>query len=298
MLKTKRTPASLPELADVNQIQEAMEGTGRDDDWVTEDSPESANVTSLVAGYAELSADTMLVQTHSNGHRKSLQRSSSVPKRWASMMNAMPHTMKYGIDMVRKASVRTVRSHRSNTSIIEPLNSTRLNAQVQQRLGPVPQLAPPEFGPPLTSSDLDLTFRLPYRTSMSRPQLREAQSFLTDVGSACPQPSSTGKRFDLHSLRSGFSKSSAVLDIRQQQQTARDGTCGLKPSHSCQAKGRLSSELPRSSAPNANPTPDAHRKRKMMDKVRDWWKRQCMQKTLSGLRKKNVKAVQSGTTFM
>jgi hypothetical protein len=201
---------------------------------------------------------------------------------------AMPEPVKKGIELVRKASARTVRSHRSNTSIIEPMNSTRQNAQLPH-IGPVPRLAPPEFGPPLTSSDLNLALRFPGPPVLTRPTLREAQSFFSDDSLAQQQRSAVKKRFDLHSLRSGVTRSSGMLGLRHQQQLHHNGE-GLKPSQSWQMKGQKSFEYPQSSVGDTIAMSDfQYRKRKMLERLKDWWKRQCMQRTLALVKKRHGK---------
>lgn len=292
LLKAKRKSSSLGQLANIDQGDQVMEDPGPETDWTTEDSPEKVSTTSPVVGSAELSADSVMVQPPTIVSEASVLLPSSYPKRWTSMLAAMPEPVKKGIDIVRKASVRTIHSHRSKTSVTEPLNSTRFFSQLP-RVGSVPQLAPPEFGPPLTSSDLNLSLRFPDPPQVFQPPLREVQSFFSDDSSAPKPQSTTRKRFDLHSIRSGLARPSGLLGTRRGP--GQRGTGALKLSHSCQMKGRVSFEYSPSQLGETVPMSDfAYKKRKVLDRVRDWWKGQCMQRTLSLMRKKSSRNVQNG----
>ncbi|KAJ9614103.1 hypothetical protein H2200_002239 [Cladophialophora chaetospira] len=292
LLKTKRKSQSLGQLANLDQEDkdEQVEGdAAQSEDWMTEDSQERNSQTSPVAGYAELSADSVAVQPPTMlSTDPSVLVPTSVPRRWTSMLAAMPNPVKKSFELVRKASVRTTHSHRSNTSVIEPMNSTRYSSQIP-RLGPVPQLAPPEFGPPLTSSDLNLSLRFPDPPQVFRPQLRQAQSFFSDDSStalAQKRPNTLKKRFDLHSFRSGFTKSTGMMGTRHSS-TAR-GTATLKTSASYRVGNRESVEYQQATWEDTVPMSDfAYRKRKMLGRFKDWWKRQCMQKTLAMVRNKS-----------
>jgi len=291
LLKTQRKVATAhhPSPAETPHVSEDItEEAGLDESWTTEESHGEAFITSPVLGYVELSADTVTAMPPTDTTMPSVLLSSSVPRRWASVIAAMPEPVKKGIDLVRKASARTVGSHRSNTSIIEPINSTRQSSLLPQ-IASVPQLAPPEFGPPLTFSDLNISLRFPRTLAPTRPPLREAQSFFSDDSSAQRQRIATRKRFDLPSLRSGVTRSSGMLGLRPQHSLAQTGE-GLRPSHSWQIKGQKSFEYPQSSGGDTIAMSDfQYRKRKMFERLKDWWKRQCMQRTLALVKKKHGK---------
>lgn len=283
--ETQPCPTSIEE-DDVlgNLSPEAMP----DGSWTTESSNKEGPVTSPVLGYAELSAESIIAQSGSAEPTATVLLSSSMPKRWASVLASMPEPVKKGIEIVRKASIRTIHSHRSNTSIIEPLNSTRQSSQLP-RVGPVPQLGPPELGPPLTSSDLNLSLRFfgSPQLPLASPPLREVESFFSDDSSAQNQRAAVRRRFDLHSFRSGMTKSTGVLGIRSQQPTPHSRR-GLIASASWQLKGQKSFEYSHSPPGTTVPMTDfQYRKRRMLERVKDWWKRQCMQKTLSMMKRKH-----------
>ena len=103
------------------------------------------SINSPVAGYAELSAESVLPSMTTLG--PSMLKSPPIPPRWSSIIAAMPEPVRRSVEIVRQASKRSIRSHRSNTSIVQPINTTRLNYHLP-RLGSIPKLAPPEFGPP------------------------------------------------------------------------------------------------------------------------------------------------------
>ncbi|KAH0841722.1 hypothetical protein AYO21_01046 [Fonsecaea monophora] len=296
LMKSRRKSQSLGQLGVLEQTGQLLEVVGRDEEWVTDDSPEKMSETSPVAGYAELSADSVAVLPPTTVSAGSILVPTPMPRRWTSMLAAMPDPVKKGIEIVRKASVRTVHSHRSNTSVIEPLNSTRYSSQIP-RLGSVPQLAPPELGPPLTSSELNLSLRFPDQPqALYRPPLREVQSFFSDDSSAAmaqKQPSTIRKKFDLHSLRSGFTKSTGLLGTRHSSTQQETGTMRL--SQSCHIKTQHSFEYPHPDLGDTVPMSDfAYKKRKVLSRVKDWWKRQCMQKTFALVRNRSGRNMQHG----
>lgn len=271
MLKAKRKSTSFGQLTMLN-ADEGPEGrVAPDDDWTTTESPVEPSMASPVVGYAELSGESVIMQPPTVVSNGSLLLPSSMPRRWTSMLAAMPEPVKRSVDVVRKASVRTVRSHRSNTSIIEPLNSTRQNSQLP-RLGSVPQLAPPEFGPPLTSSDLNLSLPFTQPPQVSRPPLRQAQSFFSDDSLAALNRGQVArKRFDLHSLRSGLTRSTGLLGTRGS--STRNNLDMTQPPKGNMA-ARKSSDYARSSLGDIVPMTDfAYKKRKVFDRFKDWWKR-------------------------
>ncbi|RVX70476.1 hypothetical protein B0A52_05975 [Exophiala mesophila] len=283
--EAQQCPASIEEDDVLGTL--AQEGMP-DGSWTTESSNKDAPIISPVLGYAELSAESIIAQPGSAEPTASVLLSSSMPKRWASVLASMPEPVKKGIEVVRKASVRTIHSHKSNTSIIEPLNSTRQSSQLP-RVGPVPQLGPPELGPPLTSSDLNLSLRFFGSSQLPSvgPPLREVESFFSDDSSAQNQRAAVRKRFDLHSFRSGMTKSTGVLGTRSQQPTPHSRR-GLIASASWQLKGQKSFEYSHPIPGTTVPMTDfQYRKRKMLERVKDWWKRQCMQKTFAMMKRKH-----------
>ena len=283
MLKVKRQSQSLGQLANIDRNDQTVEDAGPSEDWTTEESPEKGSQKSPLAGYAELSADSVAVQPPTMlSAEASILVSTSVPRRWTSMLAALPQPMKKSFDMVRKSSIRTVQSERSNTSLVEPMNSTRFSSQIA-RVGSVPQLAPPEFGPPLTSSDLNLSLQFSATPQVPRPPLREVRSFFSDDSSAAlahKRPATLKKRFDLHSFRSGFTKSTGLMGTRHS--STQKGTSTLRVSQSY----RMGQDVLGDTTPMSD---FAYKKKKVLGRFKEWWKRQCMQKTLDMVRKKSVR---------
>ncbi|KAK5050086.1 hypothetical protein LTR84_004206 [Exophiala bonariae] len=296
LLKTQHKVAMADQVMQVRESlrrsEDIPEPLGPDESWTTEESQIEPHIVSPVLGYAELSAESIAANPATDTTLPSVLLSSSYPTRWASVIAAMPQPVKKGIELVRKASARTVRSHKSNTSIIEPMNSTRQNT-LMPHLGSVPQLAAPEFGPPLTSSELNLALKFPGLPAPMRPPLHKVQSFLSDNSSSLLPGSAVKRRFDIHSLRSGVTRSSGVLRHRQPQVHSHGE--GLKPSQSWQLKGQKSFEYPQSSGGDTIAMSDfQYRKRKVLERLKDWWKRQCMKRTLAILKKKHGNSVRHG----
>ncbi|KIX98470.1 uncharacterized protein Z520_05771 [Fonsecaea multimorphosa CBS 102226] len=289
LMKSKRKSQSVRQLGVPEQTGQLLDDGDREEEWTTEDWPEKMSETAPAPGYAELSADSVTALPPTTISEVSVLAPTSMPRRWTSMLAAMPEPVKKSLEMVRKASVRTVHSRRSNTSVIEPLNSTRCSSQIP-RLGSIPQLAPPELGPPLTSSELNLSLRFPDQSqTLSRPPLREVQSFFSDDSTtalAQKQPTTTRKKFDLHSLRSGFTKSSGLLGTRHS--STQHETSTLRLCNSYHMKTQQSFEYPHPDLGDTVPTsnfPCKHRN--MLDRVKGWWRRRCMPKTLTLIRKRS-----------
>lgn len=249
-----------------------------------------SSMKSPVDGYAELSGDSVPV-SQVNLHTQ-LSRSPPIPTRWSSIIAAMPLPVKRSVEIVRRPSARTQRSHRSNSSIVEPINTTRIHGQIT-RLGSVPQLAPPEFGPPLTTSELNLSIPYAAAPSTIRPTLRETKSFFSDNSSAHRQRKSLRQKLHLHSLRNMVPSSPGASLIPHTPRPHHR----LKLSHSCQMKGREFVEIQDMPGGNTTPMTDlAYRKRKVLERLKGWWKRQCLQKVVAG-RKRKGKSSPEGDTW-
>jgi hypothetical protein len=225
-----------------------------------------SSIKSPVHGYVELSGDCKLP---SRAVSPSVH-SPVIPTRWSSIIAAMPEPVKKGAAVIRKASVRTITSHRSNNSIVEPINHSRIDA-VLPRLGSIPKLAPPEFGPPLTSSDLNLS--LPYAEvpSTIRPTLRETKSFFSDDSSAQRQRTSLRQKLHLSSLRHVLPGAGHGANSHTPNRAP------VKLSHSCQMKTPAEGDEDTTLEMDMLGMSDfAYRKRKMLDRLKGWWRRQCM----------------------
>ena len=238
---------------------------------------------SPVMGYAELSGDS--VQPSFSNLAKRLSQPPSIPNRWSSIIASMPLPGKKSHEVTRKPSMRSHKSHRSNTSIVEPINNTRINRPIP-RMGSVPQLGPPDIEPPLTSSELNLSIPYAEVPSTVPPTLRETKSFFSDNSSAQRQKGTLRQKLRLHSLRNMIPVPTLA------SVTPRRRSTGVKLSHSCQMKGRPSVDGLDEPRNNTIPMTDfAYRRRKVMEKLKDWWKRQCLQKVVQGRKARKARDV-------
>ena len=79
----------------------------------------------------------------------------------------------------------------------------------------------------------------------------------------------------------------------------RHGNAGVKLSHSCQMKGRKSLDGHSSAADeDIVPMSDfAYRKRKVIEKIKGWWRRQCVPKRLASKRRRGERTASGGTRW-
>ena len=218
---------------------------------------------------------------------KSVVSPPRIPNRWSSILAFAHEPVKRSLEMTRRVSVKTVRSNRSNTNIVDPINSTRLSSQLPRSESHV-RLAPCDFG---NLGNADLTLNLPgaHPPSTIRPTLRETQSFFSDDSSAQkPYQASFRKRFNLHSLRSTMGPATRGVNVATQ--TPND-TAGNKIHHSCQILGGMSSEHQLAYEETAAMSDFAYRRRKVVEKLKEWWKRQCLQRKFTVMKMKGGKPV-------
>ena len=189
--------------------------------------------------------------------------------------------------MTRRVSAMTVKSNDSTTNIVDPITSTRLSSQIPQSES-CARLAPYDFG---TLGNADLTLSIPGAEPPSpiRPGLSETQSFFSDDSSAQrPYRASFRTRFHLHSLRNTMGPPSRGVNVATQTS---GGSVGNKLHHSCQILARKSSEHQLASEETVAMSDFAYRKRKVVERVKEWWKRQCLQRKLSVMKMKGEKPV-------
>lgn len=244
-----------------------------------------------VRGVAEL--DSKPVE---NGRENST--SPKIPHRWSSLINVLQPPVKKSIDFVRKPSARTMRSHPSISSLAEPINSTRFAAEGPHMVSQISisMLAPPDLGPPLHASTFDLSIPYAPEPSTVRPTLREIQSFFSDESSRLNKPGTSGgtgtlrKKLGLHSLRNVIPASPAA-SIVQRAFSAKQNGNRAHVHHSCNniAGGKKSFDENVPLEGTVGMSDFAYRKRRMVQKVKDLWMRQCVQKKLVGtLRKRKA----------
>ena len=226
-----------------------------------------------VKNCSEHIAGTALPQQASSMHP--LGTSPDIPTRRSSIVASAAQRVKRGVDVARKMSVKTVRSHCSNASIVEPLNSTRLSAVA-------PHLDAPDLGPLLTpgSMSLNMNFAFPPAAITAPAGLRATQSFFSDDSSAIQNHrGSLRRRFNLPSLRSVLPSSprahSMVSVPGRNNQYAQS-----RLHQSCHLQGLKQEDDGCDLYGTAGMSDFAYCRRKILERVKDWWKRQCMQRKL------------------
>ncbi len=223
--------------------------------------------------------------------------SPRIPHRWSSLINLVQQPIKRSIDVTRKPSVRTMRSHPSISSLAEPINSTRFAAQTPHMVSQVSisLLSPPDLGPPLHASTLNLSIPYAPVPSTVRPTLRETQSFFSEGSSGLHnKPGTSGgtgtlrRKLGLHSLRK-IIPTSPRASVAQRTIGTKGQASRVHVHHSCNNIGGDKKSFDEDAPPDGTVgmSDSAYRKRRMMQKVKDWWMRQCVQKKLAGtLRRK------------
>jgi hypothetical protein len=204
--------------------------------------------------------------------------SPDIPNRRSSVVAIATQKMKNSVDMARKMSVRTMRSHRSNASIVEPLNSTRLSAVA-------PHLGAPDLGPPLTSTSLNMNFAFPPAAVAAPAGLRATQSFFSDDSSAVQNPrASLRERFNLPSLRSVLPSSPRVHSMANAPGRHREAAHS-RLHQSCQMQGLTQEGEESDLYGTVGMSEFAYCRRRMLERVKGWWKRTSIQRKL-GLKRR------------
>jgi hypothetical protein len=204
--------------------------------------------------------------------------SPDIPNRRSSVVAIATQKMKNSVDMARKMSIRTMRSHRSNASIVEPLNSTRLSAVA-------PHLGAPDLGPPLTSTSLNMNFAFPPATAAAPAGLRATQSFFSDDSSAVQNPrASLRERFNLPSLRSVLPSSPRVHSMTNAP-GRRSEAAHSRLHQSCQMQGLTQEGEESDLYGTVGMSEFAYCRRRMLERVKGWWKRTSIQRKL-GLKRR------------
>ncbi|RMZ88203.1 hypothetical protein DV736_g4571, partial [Chaetothyriales sp. CBS 134916] len=239
---------------------------------------------SPAAGYAELSAEAVPPSMYRLEH--SLSKRRPVSARWSSIVVAMTDPVKRGsVDLIRQASKYSKRSQRSNASVVQPINTSRITYPLQ-RPRSLLKIAPPNFGPQLTTSDLNLSIPYADVPSTIRPTLRESKSCFSDDSSAHFARRSLRQKFTLHSFRHALPGSRTSVVTREM----RRGENTVTLSHSCQMKGRKSLDGNTWIGYNDKVVPMsdfAYRKRRVVEKIKCWWQKQCVLKKLKPMRRKD-----------
>lgn len=216
--------------------------------------------------------------------------SSSIPRQSSGVAN-VPEVVRSSSDIRRKTSTKTARSHRSNTSLADPINSTRLSAPILRPSMHLSRPSPTDLGPSMSALHLDMGARYPDVAANPRPMLREARSFFSDDSSAIHhQRGSLRKRLHLHSLRGVLPSSPRATVIDDVAKTTPKRTRSrLGQPHT--TRDEDSHEHERDLYGTVGMTDFAYRKKRLVIRLKDWWKRHSMQRKLGLKRKKSCKSV-------
>jgi hypothetical protein len=213
----------------------------------------------------------------------------NIPHRWSSIVAIAPEVALPTVDVRRTAC-----SQRSHASLAEPINSTRLNVQIPRLSTQAPRLARPDLAPSLSSLNLDMSVRYPDMIASPRPVLRETRSFFSDDSSAIhKQRGSLRNRFHLHSLRNVLPSSPRRTMISNGADTTPRSNVA-ESSQPRQNRGDRGEEEERELYGTVGMTDFAYCKRKMIERLKDWWKRHSMQRKLGLRRKKSSKNINTG----
>ena len=219
----------------------------------------------LAECYADLSWETVTPSNVASAR----PQSAVIPNRGSSIVATVPESVETRTVLSPKVSMRTVKSRRRNASIVEPVNHSQ-RARPSPSLGGGSRLATPQFGPDLTSSELNLS--LPYADvpCSTRPILRETKSFFWDDNSRERQRTSLRQKLHLHSLRR------VLPGSRGHSPPHNFNGASVKFSHSCQLRGRRTEEdEPALQQDTVGMSDLACRTRSVLERLKEWWRRQC-----------------------
>ena len=222
-------------------------------------------------------------------HSQTTSGTPEIPHRWSSIVAIAPEVVRPSMEIHRLTSIRTARSHQSNASLAEPINSTRLSAQIPRLGNQTSHVAAADLAPSLSALNLDMSVRYPHMTARPRPVLRETRSFFSDDSSAIHQQrGSLRDRFHFHNFRSVLPSSPrATMMSDGDDMTPRSNV--FKPRQSRQTRGHNGEEEERDLYGTVGMTDFAYRKRKVIERLKDWWNKHCIQKRLGLKRKKSSK---------
>lgn len=230
----------------------------------------------MVETYAGHAKQNALTQASEND---SAATSLTLPRRRSTVVAIATPRTRQSAEVRRNGSARSIRSHCSNGSKVEPPKSARLSAIA-------PHLDTPDLGPPLTPMSLNMSFAFPPVRVTAPPGLRPTQSSFSDESSAVRNPrSSLRKRFNLPSLRGvlpSSSRAQSIADVPGKN----SGAAHPRLHHSCQMQGIKQEEEECDVYGTVGMSDFAYCRMRMLERVKSWWKRHSMQRKL-GLRRRN-----------
>ena len=191
--------------------------------------------------------------------------SPEIPKRQSSNFTPAEIRSIPTIARPRKLSMNTIRSHRSNMSIVEPINTSRQSLVA-------PRLELPDVGPPLIMPDLNMDHKYPEMSGSRRPLLREARSFFSDDSSNLHDyAASIRRRFNFANLKN-------VIPLTPRRAASTHAPHHIvesgqsKSQHSCQTIPLEMNTPGKGDASIAGVSEFSHRRRKMISKIKEWLK--------------------------
>lgn len=245
---------------------------------------------SALDGFAELSGESANASLQS---LTSLAHSPAPrsPDTWSSIVSAMPMPARKPTGLRQQDTLKTIRSQ---GSIAEPVNASHASSKRQSRevkpQSSVPQLAEPDFGPSIRASQLDLTAEYQIRSPKHKQSsFSEPADLLNSASTAYARRTMRGRGlFGFHrkkapSIRSfTFSPPPSRVD--------QDWTY----SQHCRVE-RPVSYFDRPSLPETIAMSEfAYRKHKLMEKLREWCRRRCVQARPYILKPKKRRSVPPG----
>jgi len=289
--KRRRNSTILAELLDGAQRPDGTADAGQRKASPAHNVEEGRRTASPIVDHAQLSGDSsMAVRDWAM-----VTKDSSLPQPasfgWSSILATVPEPVEKKVESLPKGSVRKADNHRSNTTSAEPLNNTRLDTRVPRLGDIIPQLVPPDLEHPLTVLDHDLNVPDDERMLTAKPVLSGMKGLFLDDSSAQLERPSVRKRFHFHSLPSALRGS--PVDTIVATNAAQSDSAHVNLSHSCRMDGRSPAEeyVPNNTVAMSD---FAYRKRKVLERFKEWWKRQCVQKTFASKRKRSQRRVPGG----
>lgn len=174
-----------------------------------------------------------------------------------SLSSRRPHSKpKSSLDTNRKPSVKTPKSHKSSTSHAYPVPYIHPDSKY-------PRLAAPDLGPPLTSMSFDLSLHLDPDAS-----LREQKSSFSEESQEKGLKNSLRKRLHDIGNRLNVSPKASTDPLLHDEQDKNTAT----NAHRTRKHGRYNST--QQNGLTVGMSDFAYRKRKLLERLKTWWKRQ------------------------
>ena len=205
-----------------------------------------------------------------------------------------PDVVKVSHDLVVRSSLCTVQSHQSSFSQAGHVSTPRRVASIRCVGSEVPRNAAPDLGPPLVPSSMNMDFRFPDVRPVDRPVLPTTRSFFSDDSSAVHRlHGNVRKPFSLQGLKFGQRSSPKARDMKNRlQMSPSSNRSSLRHTHTSRLE-----DGEQDLYGTAGMTEFAYRKRKMIEKLKDWWRRHVVSLAHGLRRKRSETDMAAGTTL-